>query len=369
MNIDTDNLRYRIALSRVKGMNLQTAKSLLDAAGGIDAFFTLRENELKERMGVNGRIFSETLRGEALLFADREIEFIRKAQIQPLFFTDPEYPARLSDCPDAPLMLYYRGSTDLNPPHIVSIVGTRHATPYGKGFCEELVRDLAELLPGTCIVSGLAYGIDICAHRAALKNGLPTLAILAHGLNQIYPASHRNTAIEVVRQGGLLTEYGSQQTLHRALFLARNRIVAGISDATIVIESGEKGGSLVTAAIANSYHRDVFALPGRKSDPYSIGCNRLIQRNHAVLIDSAESLAEAMGWHIRKKEPVQQQLFPDLSPEENEILNYLRQHGEAAINRMTVDLNRPTSHLLSHLIELEFKGLAISCPGGMYRPI
>lgn len=368
-----EQLRYRIALASVKGMNRLLAESLVELTGDVSAFFTLSQRELSDLTGWNSSLFSEVERGKALMAAAGEVEFIRKNNITPLFFTDADYPQRLLECDDAPLILYYKGNVSFQQPRVVSIVGTRHATPYGKNFVDTLVRDLADTCPDTLIVSGLAYGIDIAAHRAALRYGLPTVGVLAHGLNTIYPAQHRNTAVEMVGNGGLLTEYTTSQPTHRGFFLARNRIVAGVADAVVVVESGVKGGSLFTATIASDYHRDVFALPGRVGDISSMGCNNLIRQNKAALLTCADDLIEAMGWGVRKEQPSQTTLAAQqdvqLTDEEKLIMQYLAHNGEGQINRMAVELNTPIATLSATLVELEFKGCVVAFPGGVYRPM
>ncbi len=368
-----EQLRYRIALASVKGMNRLLAESLVELTGDVSAFFTLSQRELSDLTGWNSSLFSEVERGKALMAAAGEVEFIRKNNITPLFFTDADYPQRLLECDDAPLILYYKGNVSFQQPRVVSIVGTRHATPYGKNFVDTLVRDLADTCPDTLIVSGLAYGIDIAAHRAALRYGLPTVGVLAHGLNTIYPAQHRNTAVEMVGNGGLLTEYATSQPTHRGFFLARNRIVAGVADAVVVVESGVKGGSLFTATIASDYHRDVFALPGRVGDISSMGCNNLIRQNKAALLTCADDLIEAMGWGVRKEQPSQTTLAAQqdvqLTDEEKLIMQYLALNGEGQINRMAVELNTPIATLSATLVELEFKGCVVAFPGGVYRPM
>ena len=369
-----EQLRYRIALSSIKGMNRLLAESLVQLAGDVSAFFTLSQHELSDMTGWDSSLFSEVERGRALRMASEEVDFIRKKGITPLFFTDADYPQRLLECDDAPIMLYYKGnSAALQAQHIVSIVGTRHATPYGKNFVETLVKDISETCPDTLIVSGLAYGIDVAAHRAAMKYSLPTVAVMAHALNTIYPAQHRNTAVEMLEHGGLLTEYASSQTTHKGFFLARNRIVAGLADAVVVVESGLKGGSLFTANIAADYHRDVFALPGRVGDISSMGCNQLIRNNKAALITCADDLIEAMRWATRKATPTQASLSvvdtANLTPDEQNIMQYLSAHDEGQINRMAVELNTPIATLSAMLVELEFKGCVIALPGGVYRPV
>lgn len=367
-----EQLRYRIALSGFRGMTRQIAETLIELTGDVSAFFTLSHRELIQLTGCDGILFSEVERGKALRTAAEEVAFIRKNNITPLFFTDPDYPQRLLECEDAPLMLYYKGSESFLQARVVSIVGTRHATPYGKNFVDTLVRDLASAHPGTLIVSGLAYGIDIAAHRAAMHYGLPTVAVLAHGMNTIYPASHRHDAVEILSRGGLVTEYTSGQPIHRSYFLTRNRIIAGLADTVVVVESGAKGGSLVTASIANDYNRDVFALPGRVGDTASVGCNELIRRNKAALITSAQDLLEAMNWTPSPDTtPIQASLCSEknwtLTDDEQKILQYLRHTGESQINRMAVDLGYTVAALSALLVELEFKNTIIACPGGIYR--
>lgn len=360
-------LLYRIALSRIKGINKSLAQHIHETVKSLELFFELPEVELQKLTGIAGRILLDENRKIALQEARKEIEFIQKGNIVPLYFTDPAYPQKLLDCIDAPPLLYYRGNADLNAAKVISVVGTRRATEYGKSFCEAMIRDLSAYFPQLIVVSGLAYGIDICAHRSALKYGLDTVAVLAHGLDHIYPSSHRSTAVDIVSHGGLLTEYPGYHTMHPAFFVARNRIVAGLADAVVIVESREKGGALITAGIAESYHRDVFALPGSIKSDTSAGCNQLIRRNRAALITSADDLVEAMCWNTPRREAVQRSLFPDLTAEEQIITDYLKEKGEGQINRMTVELNQPLSQLLSIMVELEFKGVVKAFPGGVYK--
>lgn len=362
-----EETRYQIALTRIKGMNLLLAKTLLDTVGRASDIFREKEKSLQNICKLQTSIFNPNAIQGAIDTADREMDFIEKNRITPLFFTDPEYPARLTECVDAPILLYYRGNADLNSPKILSIIGTRHATNYGRGFCQVLLQELSQSFPDLIIVSGLAYGIDICAHREALNNKLQTVGILAHGMNTLYPATHRRTAAEMLLHGGLLTEYSSQHSVHKGNFVARNRIVAGIADATLIVESAEKGGSLITAGIAESYHRDVFALPGNIQNEYSKGCNRLIRKNRAALITSAQDIAEAMCWNIPEKKSAQISLFPELNDTETLLMNILEEKGECQINQLTITSNLPASQVLANLLELEFKGLVRPYPGGIYR--
>ncbi|MGL4293052.1 MAG: DNA-processing protein DprA, partial [Bacteroidales bacterium] len=281
----------------------------------------------------------------------------------------PEYPQRLTDCVDAPILLFYKGNADLNATHILSMVGTRNSTHYGRELIEEFMRVLGEQLPDTLVVSGLAYGIDINAHRFALHNSLQTIGVVAHGLDRIYPDAHKTTAREMVSQGGLLTEYPSETNPDKGNFIARNRIVAGISDATIIVETADKGGSIVTAGIASSYDREVFAFPGRVSDPRSKGCNRLIRQNRAALITSASDFLEMMNW-IRTSAPSNSRQLPiefDLTEEEQKLVALLIRNGEMQINRMSIETEMPVSVLTGILMDLELRNIIRSYPGAVYR--
>lgn len=361
-------LEYKIAFASLKGMCHELAQRILDIIPTEKDFFTLSTSELENRLGTKSKILDSAYRNKVLEKANHEIDFISKNSIEVTYFTDSKYPARFFNASDAPILYFSKGECNLNSSKVISIVGTRHATPYGQHFTENLVKDIANSFSDAIIVSGLAFGIDICAHRASLSAKLPTVAVLAHGLNTIYPAQHRNNAIEIIRNGGmLLTDYTSQDTIHRANFLARNRIVAALSDCTVVVESANKGGALVTAGIAESYNRDVFALPGRSSDPYSEGCNKLIKLNSASLITCADDLINAMRWEkpISQK-PKEKTLFPDILPDEQPIFDYLTSHGETHINTLCNVIPIPMSQLLSILVELEFKGIVLTAPGGKY---
>lgn len=296
----------------------------------------------------------------------------KKNHIACLTCDDEAYPSRLRECDDAPLVLFYRGTSDLNQRHIISMVGTRNATDYGKDICMRFIGELKELLPDVIIVSGLAYGIDIHAHRAALQHKMETIGVLAHGLDRIYPSVHRRTAAEMTQCGGLLTEFMSGTNPDKQNFVKRNRIVAGISDATIVIESANKGGSLITAEIAESYHRDCFAFPGRINDMYSAGCNELIRSNRAVLLQSAEELIKAMNWDSEAQAPavIQRQLFPELDENEEKIVSLLQKHPDGIqINTLVVESNIAINRMTGILFELEMKGIIRTLAGGIYKLI
>lgn len=366
----SDKLLYRIGLTLIKGVGDGTARQLLQVLGDEEAIFTEKKHRLEMIPGIRRQVVAEILRPEVLLAAEQELLFIEKNKITPYFITDPGYPYRLKECSDAPLLFYFRGKADLDAPKVLSIVGTRHMTEYGEKQTANLVNELAAAFPGLLIVSGLAYGVDICAHRNALKNGLPTVGVLAHGLDRIYPPAHRHTAIEMLESGGLLTDFPSGTNPDRPNFVRRNRIVAGLADATVVIESAAKGGSLITADIAFSYGRDVYAFPGRVSDEHSSGCNALIRSNKAGLITSASDLIEALCWNVvsrRQSAPVQRMLCFELTGEEERVAAALKESGEVHVNQLAVALRLPVSQLSSLLFELEMKGVIKSLPGAQYK--
>ncbi len=368
MNLDL--LTYRIAFASIRSMGYDLARKILEVVPSEQAFFEMTEAQLKQLIGRNNRILDNSYRNECIEKAKREHDFVVDKGIQISYFSDADYPARLAQASDAPILLYSIGSCDMNATRLVSIVGTRRMTEYGRHFCEKLVADLAQMLPGTVIVSGLAYGADICAHRAALKHGLPTIGVQARGLNKIYPANHRNDAARIVHQGGrIVSDYTSQDEIHKGNFVARNRIIAAMSDCTVVIESADKGGALITANIAASYNRDVFAFPGRINDEYSKGCNRLIMNNQAGLITSATDLLHAMGWESADKQPESRELelFPQLNKEESAIVELLRQKGEAHVNLLTECLDMPVYKVMTMLVEMECRGLVMTMPGCRYR--
>ena len=361
-----------LALSRVQVPQLALFRELIETAGGAKELLDNACN-IKDILPDASPRLVEILNDRTLVErAEQEMEFIDKNGIKLICWGDSAYPYRLAECNDAPLVLHSMGNADLNAKHIVSIVGTRHASEYGKSLCENFVTDLAKFVPGTLIVSGLAYGIDICAHRAALSAGLPTVGVLAHGLDRIYPNVHRSTAKSMLDNGGLLTEFMSETNSLPPYFVQRNRIVAGIADATVVVESASKGGSLITASLAQSYSRDCFAFPGRINDQYSQGCNELVSRNKAALITSAYDFIEAMNWEStakkRSADKLQTELFPEMTEEESSIITALRKSDEGLqVNQMVVALNIPISKLLPLLFEMEMKGYVKAVAGGRYR--
>lgn len=366
-----ETLKYKIGITRINGIGNILAKNLIAYVGSVEGVFREKQKDLARIPGIGEMLSAEIASQQVLIRAEKEIEFIEKNKIKTLFYTDREYPYRLKECPDSPVMLFSKGNCDLNAGKFVGIVGTRNATEAGKENCRKLVADLAVTFPGTCIVSGLAYGVDICAHKAAIENGLPTIGVLGHGLDRIYPAVHRPTAAKMAHEGALLTEYLSQTNPDRQNFVQRNRIIAGMSDAVIVVESATRGGALITAEVANEYNRDVFAFPGRISDEWSGGCNALIKNNKASLIESADDVIRFMNWEKSNLSPVaslQPSLFPDLSDNEQEIVRSLRQYAEGIqVNELAIMISKPFSKISSILLEMEFKGIVKCLPGGIYK--
>lgn len=372
--MEAQELIYMLALTRLHNLSLPDTHILYDALGSARAVYEHRNNikdVLPEATDRLVRCLSNW--DEALSRAEAETEFIVKKNITCLCKGQPEYPRRLKECDDAPLVLFYKGNASLNASRIISIVGTRKCTEYGKDICSHFLKELSAYDSGIIIVSGLAYGIDIQAHRNAMANGMQTVGVLAHGLDTIYPALHRKTAIEMLSQGGLLTEYMSQTNADKRNFVRRNRIVAGIADATVVVESARKGGSLITAGIAESYHKDCFAFPGRIMDSLSQGCNDLIRKNQAILIQSASDMVESLCWddlfgkitRMAERKPVYETLH--LSGEEQLIVDLLKKRDGRQINQLTVESHIPIARLSSLLFDMEIKGIVAAQAGGIYR--
>lgn len=371
MAMNSDERVCSIALTLCPGIGRIGAKRLIDGMGSAARVF-LRREELPEIMpGISPSVVAALDCPAAFLRAERELEFVEKNRLSCLTLKDEAYPSRLRECEDAPVVLFFKGNADLNRLRVINMVGTRRATDYGRQFCADFLRDLSALCPDVLVVSGLAYGIDIHAHRAALANSLSTVAVLAHGLDRIYPSVHRKTAVDMLATGGLLTEFLTETNPDRHNFISRNRIVAGMSDATIVVESAAKGGSLITAELAGGYHRDCFAVPGRVTDASSVGCNRLIRDNKAALILNAEDFVQAMDWMSAAKagrhEAVQRILFPELTEEEELIVRILTQCGDLHINRLVVEADIPVNRMSALLFELEMKGVVKALVGGMYH--
>lgn len=372
--MNEENIYYNIALTRMTGFNLPTALHLFRELGSGQAVYEHRNDirdvmpECTERLALALKDWSLSL-----VRAAQEMEFITKNNIRVMCYGDDGYPVRLMECPDAPILLYYMGTADLNRQRVINIVGTRHATSYGQDLIRRFVAGLKQVCPQVLVVSGLAYGVDICAHRQALENGLDTVAVLAHGLDELYPPRHRDTAKQMLTQGGLLTEYMSETPSDKMNFVRRNRIVAGASDATILVESAAKGGGLITARIAQDYNRAVFAFPGAVGAPYSEGCNNLIRDNGASLITSADDFVNAMGWQSdvqlqqTKAAGIERTLFPNLSEEEQRVVKCLDDRGDLQLNQLTVMTNIEVGPLTALLFQLEMKGVVKLLAGGNYH--
>jgi DNA processing protein len=363
-----EELFYLLALTKTEGIGDVIAKKLLSHFGSAESALKANMRQLSRVPGV-GHILAANLKHRSVFEkAEAELEFINYRNIRAVCFQDDEYPERLRHCPDGPVLLFSTGNISLRGRKIISIVGTRQMTAYGAEVCRNLISDLAPLNP--VIVSGFAYGVDIAAHQAAVDNGLQTIGVLAHGLNQIYPKLHRKYLQKVEENGGFLTEFWSSSEPDRENFLKRNRIVAGMSEATIVIESAEKGGSLVTANIANDYNRDVFAVPGRISDRYSAGCNNLIKTQKANPLTSAADLVYMLNWDIESKpKAVQKQLFVSLENDEQKIYDYLHHNGRQLLDTIAIECGFPVFRMSSMLLNMELKGVVRPLPGKMFEMI
>jgi DNA processing protein len=362
-----EDLIYKLALTLIPGVGSVNGKSLVAYCGGVKAVFMEKKRALLKIPGIGEQTINAIANHNVFGRAEEELSFIEKNKIVPLFYLDKEYPIRLKHCHDSPLMLYYKGTSDLNAPKVIAMVGTRKATEYGRDICRKIIEGLVE--QNVLIVSGLAYGIDTWSHKAALDNKLDTVGVLGHGLDRIYPFANRALAEKMTGSGGLLCEYMSNTMPDRENFPMRNRIIAGISDAVIVVEAGASGGALITAEIANSYNRDVFAVPGRLGDPHSEGCNKLIKINKAALIQSAKDISYLLNWNDEKdqKKVVQRQLFLDLSPDEELIVNTLREKGDMEIDTLLLETLLMPAKAASVLLNLEFEGVIRCLPGKVYR--
>lgn len=363
-----DERIYQVALCMLPGIGPVSAKRLVSHCGTAGEVFRQKKSHLLKIPHIGEATASALHNKEVMLRAENELKFAEKKNIRILFYLDADYPNRLKQCYDSPAVLFFRGNCALDQQRIVSIVGTRKITPYGEMLIEKLVYDFAG--KNILVVSGLAYGVDIAAHRAALHHGLETVGVLAHGLDLIYPSAHKTTAKKMIGQGGLLTDFPSGTNPDKENFPMRNRIVAGMCDATIVIESGESGGSMITAEFATNYNRDVFAFPGRVDDAASAGCLKLIRTNKAALATSAEDILKAMGWdeeNSKEKKPQQKALALPVSPEEEQIVSALRDHGNVYIDEICSSSGFGMGKVSSLLLTLEFAGLVKSLPGKFYR--
>jgi DNA processing protein len=358
---------HQIGLTFIRNVGPASAKALLAHFGGAEEIFKATRNQLLKVPGINEKRTDMLDFSTVLKRAEEELKFIENNDIRVVFYTDPAYPKRLKNCLDGPILLYAKGNMELNQRHVVSIVGTRNATEYGKHLCRQLVEELQQY--NTLIISGLALGIDVTAHKESLKQNLQTVGVLGHGIDRIYPYQNRGTAEKMMEHGGILTEFPSGTMPDRENFPQRNRIVAGMADATIVIEASIKGGALITAEIANSYDRDVFAFPGRVDDEYSEGCNFLIRNNKAALLTCAADLAYSLGWEKDgDAKPVEQLSLPiDLSEDERRIFDIIHQHkSPLAIDDLTIKTNMPMSQLAMNLLNMEMQGYIRSLPGKTY---
>ena len=362
-------LFYQLALTLIPNIGDVQAKILVQHFGNAQSIFKAKTSELERLDGI-GTIRANSIKTfDDFHLAEHEEKFIAKQEIKPLFLTDIQYPKRLLNCCDSPTLLFYKGEADLNASKMIAIVGTRSNTDYGKQFTEKLVKDLAD--QNIMIVSGLAFGIDAIAHRAALKNKLTTVGVVGHGLDKVYPAQHASLAKEMIEEnGGVLSEFFSGTLPDKHNFPLRNRIVAGMTDATLVIESSIKGGSMITAKLADGYNRDVFAIPGRTTDKVSVGCNHLIKYNKAILLTDADGLLEVMGWKDKKAKPKKQrELFIELSVDEQTIINLLQTKEQVHIDEINFNSGVNTSAVAAAILNLELQGIVQSQPGKMYKMV
>lgn len=360
---------YKIALSLLPRIGPRLARNLVSYAGSPEAVFKSKKSVLTKIPGIGELIVAGFNFQEILDQAAKEIEICHKQGVSWHFYLDKEYPYRLRECEDSPVVLYYRGTDCLNSSKIISMVGTRRATHYGETQTVKLVKDLAALFPETVIVSGFAYGIDIASHKAAMESGLATVAVYGHGIEQVYPGAHRKYLKAILAHGGVCSEFSIDKKPDPGNFVSRNRIIAGLADATVVVESGETGGALITADMANSYNREVFAFPGRADDKLSKGCNALIRQNKAMLMESAEDLIRALNWDIKPKTPVQRSIFVELTEDEERITELLKTSQVLTLDELARISESPVSKVSAVLLTLEFKGLVKSMPGKTYSLI
>jgi len=362
-------LKYLIALTLVPLIGSITARKLIAYTGSAEAVFSEKKNKLLKIPGIGQILAENTRRRDVLEKAEKELDFISRRGIGVKTIFEDDYPERLKQCADAPLVLFYRGLGMLNYPRILSVVGTRSASEYGSEMCRKIIKDLAEFDNEIVIISGLAYGIDYHAHMSALRTGLKTIAVLAHGLHTIYPAIHSRLASDIMINGTLLTDFTTRDNPERNNFLKRNRIIAGLADATVVVESGKKGGALITADFALSYNRDVFALPGRVNDQMSEGCNTLIKENKAALVEGAKDILYFLGWDktVVRNVPRQSSLFTELSSDEEAVIRILREEDKLGPDIISVRAGLPVSRVSAAVLGLEFKALVSVQPGNIIR--
>lgn len=364
-----EDLIYKIAITLIPGVGCINGKNLISYCGGVSAVFREKRRSLMKIPGIGEQTVNAVLNQMVLGRAEAEMLFIEKYGITPFFYLDEGYPLRLKQCPDSPLMLYFKGTGHLNMPRIVALVGTRSSTEYGREMCNKLIEGLKSI--DISIISGLAYGIDTWAHRASLEHGLHTVGVLGHSLDRIYPYANRSLAEKMLTHGGVVSEFISGTKPDRENFPMRNRIIAGMADAVVVVEAGNKGGALITAEIANSYNRDVFAIPGRVGDSKSEGCNNLIRSNRAALIQSAEDLMYMLDWSSSKETQklVQAKLFPVLKPDEEKLFNILSEAGDLDVDTLLIKSGLKPTQAANALLGLEFENLIKCMPGKIYRVI
>ncbi|MEQ6125111.1 DNA-processing protein DprA [Pseudotenacibaculum sp. MALMAid0570] len=358
-----------LRLQKTKFIGDILAKKLIATVGSAEQIFAEKKHTLQKIHGIGSLVIENLLDDSTCFLAEKELQYINKKNIQYRYFLDENYPKNLQHCIDAPILLFQEGAIDVSNPRILSIVGTRSMTSYGRNFCENLIRELSPYNP--IIVSGFAYGVDICAHKVAIENNLQTLAVLAHGLEKVYPKMHKKYIHQVNKNGGFMTEFFHDEEPLRENFLKRNRIVAGISQATIIIESAGKGGSLVTADIANSYDRDVFAVPGKISDVMSRGCNNLIRYNKAHLLQSADDIVKLLNWDlpIKPQKAKQQKLFVELNEIEQKIYDFLLVNNQQLLDIIAVETQIPIYQLAPILLQMELKGVVKPLPGKLFELI
>ena len=372
--MNEQQLLYNIALTRIGHFSLASALHLYRTLGSGEEIF-LHRNEAQDILPDCSPRLIDNLKdwSEPLKRAEVELEFCRNNNIRVLCLGDDNYPKRLEDCADAPLVMYYKGNANLNQSRVINIIGTRHCTTYGADFIRRFIHDLKALCPEVLVVSGLAYGVDINAHQQALAVGYETVGVVAHGLDYLYPAAHKDVAREMVNHGGLLTEFMTCTNADKGNFVRRNRIVAGMSDACILIESAAHGGGMITAGIAFDYGREVFALPGRVGDHFSEGCNNAIRENKAMLLTSVEDFVKTMGWEddaLRieaQKKGIERQLFPDLSPEQQRIVDVLTKSNDLQLNQLSVKTGIPIGDITSILFQMEMMVVVKPMAGGNYH--
>jgi len=365
----TSELFYTLALLQVEGVGDIVAKKLINHCGSAEKVFETKKNKLLGIDGIGEILLKKLSEKHIFDLAQKEVHFIEKENITFQSFQDDDYPERLKHCIDGPAVLFTSGTVNLNAKRIISIVGTRNITSYGVDFCKKLLEDLAPLNP--VIVSGFAYGVDITAHQLAMEHNLQTIGVLAHGLNQVYPKTHKKYVAKMEQNGGFLTEFWSTSNPEKENFVKRNRIVAGMSEATIVIESADKGGSLITATLANDYNRDVFAVPGRITDKYSLGCNNLIKTQRAHLLSSAADLIYILNWELNQKQSkaIQKQLFISLEPIEQKVYDFLLKKGKEVMDLIALECELPIYQLSSVLLTMELKGVIRPLPGKLFEAI